>query len=160
MSARSRFDQASRKTRRRGAGGAASTRDLEPDECPSVTAATFDDARADFAKAWQVFSARRTETDYQAWRDQRDWTAEKYRRFDRGERHANGLESAWAPRYWLIRNSESIEGVFVCAKEKRPQRGGAWGRLTERPTEGGADSNREPLTLDTAKRRRVQAACP
>jgi hypothetical protein len=123
MSARSRFDQASRKTRRRGAGGAASTRDSEPDECPSGTAATFDGARANFAKAWQVFSARRTETDYQAWRDQRDWTAEKYRRFDRGERHADGLKSAWAPRYWLIRNSESTEGVFVCAKENGPSVG-------------------------------------
>jgi hypothetical protein len=37
-------------------------------------------------QAWQMFSARRTEADYQAWRHQRDWTAEKYRRFDRGER--------------------------------------------------------------------------
>ena len=27
-----------------------------------------------------------TESDFQAWRDQRDWTEEKYRRFDRGER--------------------------------------------------------------------------
>jgi hypothetical protein len=26
------------------------------------------------------------EADFQAWRDDRDWTAEKYRRFDRGER--------------------------------------------------------------------------
>jgi hypothetical protein len=32
-----------------------------------------------------VFSAGRTEADYQAWRDQSDWTAKKYRRFDRGE---------------------------------------------------------------------------
>ena len=34
---------------------------------------------------WQRFSAKRTEADYQDWRDQRDWTTEKYRRFDRGE---------------------------------------------------------------------------
>jgi hypothetical protein len=27
-----------------------------------------------------------TEADFQAWRDQREWTAEKYRRFDRHER--------------------------------------------------------------------------
>jgi hypothetical protein len=27
-----------------------------------------------------------TAADFHAWRDQRDWTAEKYRRFDRGER--------------------------------------------------------------------------
>jgi hypothetical protein len=57
-----------------------------PGECTSGTAISFDQARADFEKAWQVFSARRTEPDYQAWHDQRDWTAEKYRRFDRGER--------------------------------------------------------------------------
>ena len=56
-----------------------------PGEQTHGTAATFDQARADFEKAWQGFSARRTETDYQTWRDQRDWTAEKYRRFDRGE---------------------------------------------------------------------------
>jgi hypothetical protein len=33
-----------------------------------------------------VFSANRTEVDYQAWRDQRDWTAWKYTMLDRGER--------------------------------------------------------------------------
>jgi hypothetical protein len=48
---------------------------------------------------------------------------------------------------------------FVCAAPKETaQRGGAWGRLTEPPAEGGVDSNREPLALDTAKRRRIQAA--
>jgi hypothetical protein len=58
----------------------------EPGEYLSGTATTLKQARADFAKAWRVFSAKRTEADYQAWRDQRDWTAEKYRRFDRGQR--------------------------------------------------------------------------
>jgi hypothetical protein len=58
----------------------------EPGECKAGTSPTFDQARADFGRAWQVFSAKRTEADYQAWRDQRDWTAAKYRRFDRGER--------------------------------------------------------------------------
>jgi hypothetical protein len=33
-----------------------------------------------------VFLANRIEADFQAWRDQQAWTAEKYRRFDRGER--------------------------------------------------------------------------
>jgi hypothetical protein len=42
------------------------------------TSPTFDQARADFEKTWQVFSAKRTETDYRAWRDQRDWTERKY----------------------------------------------------------------------------------
>jgi hypothetical protein len=35
----------------------------EPGEYLSGTAMTFDQARADFAKAWQVLSARRTEAD-------------------------------------------------------------------------------------------------
>jgi hypothetical protein len=57
-----------------------------PGECTAGTAVTFDQARAAFEAAWRVFLAKRTEADFQAWRDQRDWTAEKYRRFDRGER--------------------------------------------------------------------------
>jgi hypothetical protein len=39
-----------------------------------------------FEIAWQAFLSKRTEADFRAWRDQRDWTAEKYRRFDLGER--------------------------------------------------------------------------
>jgi hypothetical protein len=48
-----------------------------PGECSSGTAATFDQARAAFEAAWRMFSSKRTEADFQAWRDQRDWTAEK-----------------------------------------------------------------------------------
>jgi len=40
-------------------------------------AATFDQARADFEAAWRVFLSKRTESDFQAWRDQRDWTTRK-----------------------------------------------------------------------------------
>jgi len=40
----------------------------------------------DFEAAWGVFLSKRTDADFQEWRDQRDWTAEKYRRFGRGER--------------------------------------------------------------------------
>ncbi len=58
----------------------------EPGDWTSGTAATFDQARAAFESAWRVFLSKRTEADFQAWRHQRDWTAEKYRRFDRGER--------------------------------------------------------------------------
>ena len=43
-------------------------------------------ARADFEQAWQVFLANRTETDFQAWRDQRDWTARKYAMWKAGEK--------------------------------------------------------------------------
>jgi hypothetical protein len=57
-----------------------------PREYTSGTAATFDQARVDFETAWRVFLSNRTEADFQAWQDNRDWTAEKYRLFDRGER--------------------------------------------------------------------------
>src|SRR5712671_7746828 len=71
-----------------------------PGEHQNGTAATFDQARSDFEAAWKVFLANRTEADFQAWRDQRDWTAEKYRRFDRHERmppdwRASGLEATF-----------------------------------------------------------------
>ena len=56
-----------------------------PREHRGGTARTFDQARADFEAAGRVFLSNRTEADFQAWRRQRDWTAEKYRRFDRGE---------------------------------------------------------------------------
>ena len=49
-----------------------------PREHQSGTAATFDQARADFEAAWRVFLSSRTEADFQAWRDERDWTARKY----------------------------------------------------------------------------------
>ena len=58
----------------------------KPGEQRSGTALTFDQARADFEVAWRKFSAKRTEADYQAWRDQRDWTARKYAMWERGER--------------------------------------------------------------------------
>ena len=56
----------------------------DPGEETSGTAADFEQARADFEEAWRVFSARRTEADYQAWRNQRDWTARKYAMQERG----------------------------------------------------------------------------
>ena len=57
-----------------------------PGEQRGGTAGTFDQARAAFEAAWQVFAANRTESDYQAWRDQRDWTVRKYVAIDRGDK--------------------------------------------------------------------------
>ena len=54
---------------------------------------TFEEARAAFANSWQRYLPRCTETDFQAWRDQQPWTAEKYRSFDRSERMLPG----WRP---------------------------------------------------------------
>jgi hypothetical protein len=64
-----------------------------PREQQRGTAATFDQARADFLAAWRVFLSNRSEVDFQAWRRQRDWTAEKYPRFDRGE----SMPHDWRP---------------------------------------------------------------
>ena len=56
-----------------------------PGEQRGGTADDFNQARAAFEIAWRIFSASRTEADYQAWREQRDWTARKYALRDRGE---------------------------------------------------------------------------
>ena len=40
-----------------------------PGEQITGTGATFDEAREGFEEAWRLFSAKRTEADYQAWRD-------------------------------------------------------------------------------------------
>jgi hypothetical protein len=67
--------------------------DSRPGECTGGTAASFDEARAAFETAWRIFLSKRAEADFQAWRDQLAWTAEKYRRFDRGER----MQPDWRP---------------------------------------------------------------
>jgi hypothetical protein len=57
-----------------------------PGEHQSDTAATFEQVRADFERAWLVFLSKRTEADFQAWRDERDWTERKYALWDAGKR--------------------------------------------------------------------------
>ena len=64
-----------------------------PREHQTGTSESFDQALADFEQEWTLFLSKRTEADFQEWRDQRDWTAEKYRRFDRGER----MPPDWKP---------------------------------------------------------------
>jgi hypothetical protein len=58
----------------------------EPGDATSGTAATFWEARNAFEAAWRIFLAKRTEADFQAWRDDRDRTAEKYALWDSGQR--------------------------------------------------------------------------
>jgi hypothetical protein len=58
----------------------------DPGDSASGTAATFREARKAFEAAWQIFLAKRTEDDFQAWRDDRDRTAEKYALWDAGLR--------------------------------------------------------------------------
>jgi hypothetical protein len=52
---------------------------------PSVNGASVP-SHADFETAWQVFLSKRTEADFQAWRDQRDWTERKYATWAAGRR--------------------------------------------------------------------------
>jgi hypothetical protein len=61
-------------------------RGSDPGECTSGTAASFWEARTAFEAAWRIFLAKRTDADFQAWRDQRDRTARKYALWDAGER--------------------------------------------------------------------------
>jgi hypothetical protein len=65
----------------------------EPGEQRSGTAPSFAAARTAFEAAWRDYLPKRTDADFQAWRDQQAWTAEKYRRFDRGER----MPAHWRP---------------------------------------------------------------
>ena len=48
-----------------------------PGEQRGGTEPDFAKARAAFGIAWRIYSATRTEADYQTWRDQRDWTTRK-----------------------------------------------------------------------------------
>jgi hypothetical protein len=82
-----------------GNGAADFTPAVHPSECTGDTSETFDQARSEFEAAWAVFLSKRTAADFQAWRDQQAWTAEKYRRFDRGER----MPPDWKPQrpFWL-----------------------------------------------------------
>ncbi len=57
-----------------------------PGECTSGTAATFEQARREFETAWLAFLSKRTEADFEEWRQQRDWTARKYAAWERGEK--------------------------------------------------------------------------
>jgi hypothetical protein len=47
--------------------------------------------------AWRVFLSKRTEADFQVWRNHQAWTAGKYRRFDRGERMPHDWRAIGTP---------------------------------------------------------------
>jgi hypothetical protein len=66
----------------------------EPGEYLYGTAIDFDHARGDFEAAWRVFSSKRSEADYQAWRDQRDFTERKYAAWERREKLPSQLPSS------------------------------------------------------------------
>ena len=64
-----------------------------PGEQRTGSAPSFDAARAAFDAAWREYLPKRTEADFQEWRDQEAWAAEKYRRFARAER----MPPDWRP---------------------------------------------------------------
>jgi hypothetical protein len=64
-----------------------------PDSPRPLAAQSFEAAREAFQRAWPVFLAKRTPTDFEAWRQHQAWTEEKYRRFDRGEK----MPPDWKP---------------------------------------------------------------
>jgi hypothetical protein len=86
MPARSPSVRETRTTPTPGNGAATSILDPRPGECRSGTAASLAEARAGFEEAWKVLLAARTEADFQAWRDQRDWTVRKYALWNAGKR--------------------------------------------------------------------------
>src|ERR1700692_4908679 len=47
-----------------------------------------------FEVEWRRFSVRRTPADYQAWRDHRDWTAQKYAMWERCEKQPSQKPSS------------------------------------------------------------------
>ena len=59
-------------TRIRGSGPAASIQARIQANIRVAPPPPFDEARADFEAAWQIFLSKRTEADFQAWRDARD----------------------------------------------------------------------------------------
>ena len=79
----------------RGSGIAASIRAAIRATIATARRPSFEAARAAFEAAWRDYLPRRSEADFQEWRDQDAWTAEKYRRFDRGERKSPN----WRPSF-------------------------------------------------------------
>jgi hypothetical protein len=61
-------------------------RGSHPGEHTGGTGETFDQARERFEAAWRVFLSKRTEADFQEWRDQEEWTERKHAMWKRGER--------------------------------------------------------------------------
>jgi hypothetical protein len=57
-----------------------------PGECTNGAATSFEEARVAFEAAWCVFLSKRTEADFHAWRNQREWTESKYAAWAAGRR--------------------------------------------------------------------------
>jgi hypothetical protein len=56
----------------------------DPRQPTNGTGETFEEARAGFEEAWNRLSRTRTEAHFELWRQNRDWTAWKYRMQEKG----------------------------------------------------------------------------
>ena len=59
---------------------------MHPGQALDGSADSFETARADFEAAWNALLPELTETAFQEWRDQQDWTKRKYAMWERGEK--------------------------------------------------------------------------
>jgi|SRR5215472_8349954 len=84
-----------RTMRPRGAGPAAFYPGTSPgDHCTGI-AATFEETRAAFERAWQALAARcDLGPAFQAWREHRDWMARKEAMWARGEKLSSQIHSS------------------------------------------------------------------
>jgi hypothetical protein len=81
-----------------------------PGEHRHGTAATFDQARADFEEAWQVFLANRTEADFQEWnlQNRQNRKAAQARLRRRKSRFGFGFGARCGSTLWASRYLASI----------------------------------------------------
>ena len=91
-----------------------------PGECTNCTAATFQDAREAFEAARRIFLERRTEADFQKWREHQAWTAEEISPLRSGRADDN----EWTTAMRLVTRSERYAGanlvvVLLIAKADR-----------------------------------------
>jgi hypothetical protein len=73
---------ASRSTSTSAAGTAVSFQAAILAKRPDGTGETFEEAKAEFEEAWNQLRPTRTEAHYELWRQNRDFTAWKYRMHD------------------------------------------------------------------------------
>ncbi|SDF31961.1 hypothetical protein SAMN05216337_105129 [Bradyrhizobium brasilense] len=66
----------------------------DPGQHTSGPAATFEEARAAFELAWARLLPTRTDADFEAWRNQRDWTERKNAMWASGEKLPSQIPSS------------------------------------------------------------------
>jgi hypothetical protein len=106
----------------------------EPGEYLSGTAATFDQARAEFAKVWPVFLSKRTDADFTAFRRHRAMTAWKYAMRDAGLQVADAGAGAALALLLRRRDRRRLRGTClrqphggrVSAEDQKQRRAVIW----------------------------------